>query len=204
VALALSLWLWLDLWYWDAAGSTLAAIVAGLVTGMVLRSLARSQIREAYEPLGQALVRAQILRERCEAHASAGHKKALARHRKQHNHDVLKAQRKYRRARGKIKRRREEEISQSHERFEGLKTASETQRERDSTQIEAKYQRLKAEVQDRYETDSRIVHERRDGILIESKARRERERTEMLTRWTEGLARARVEVAANQAESAKR
>jgi hypothetical protein len=168
-----------------AVGSTLAGTI---VLGLIMRILARRQVRDAYEPLRQGVA---FARGAADAYVEVSEKQQQGKY----AHAVRKRDREVHLLKGKaapvidsIARRRNQDIAEADESYKSLRAAIATRRDENQRKAEEDFQKESAAIEKQNADELDAARLRRDTQIQDSRRRYDEARVALERRLTDGLA----------------
>jgi hypothetical protein len=190
-------------WVYGPAISTAVALLAGVIVTLVLKSMARRQVVETYEPLRRAVADAEASHQHILEHYAARRSRQVTEAKDKHRTEMrrLQAEYKARRANGTLQRTQGLRLARDH--FDRRARENDRSRTEEHRQAEEHHQLRRASIQERWETESRETEERHRRLVTEIGARYAQDKKALTESWEQALARARAAVHEVNEEAAR-
>ncbi|MBS0208260.1 MAG: AAA family ATPase [Planctomycetes bacterium] len=207
------LFVWLALIYpagrlteWHISWIAISGVAGVLIGGgidLALYLLARGKVRQVFDPLGQALVDAELLRQHTMEVATARFQKEQAEIATRHQEEMSKANEKYQSARDAARQRRDEELARLEAKYPPKMAELRATYEADLTQCKQQHAHQLAEATAGHEKGMTDERQRAEHEMQSLAARAQSEAQAALTRWRDGVAQAEGEIAQLVADTNK-
>jgi hypothetical protein len=185
---------WVGDWWYGLVAATVIAGGTGLGVTLWLKALARTQVREIFQPLCQFLADATACHKRIHDIAARRLRRQLAAAQKRHDRGYRKAQHRYRRGRMATQLRRDTALREIEEKYPPLLAQLEQRIDQDLRHLEEKYRRQLTEIKERCEKDLAQIQEHRQRMLEVGKAEHEQAWQTLLAMWGQGMANLKTAV----------
>jgi DNA segregation ATPase FtsK/SpoIIIE, S-DNA-T family len=167
-----------------------AALAIGGIGSIILYFAARSRLRDAYDPLCQAVADGGAARQRCRAWVRGNQKRLqgqVAALRQRRNQELEEAQRKAQQRLGELNRQRAREASRVEKQFPPMLAAIRRRRDAALRAAETQYQKLATETETCYGTDMGQADALFARRSADNRGTQDRRWDELAKRWRSGI-----------------
>ena len=174
---------WQSGWLLGVFGGLGGTLAVGALASIVLRVIARGQVRQLCEPLRQALAAGRVCAKRRREEAGEHRDQEREKARRRRDTDLRKTQDTFRRCRQQLDLQREKRFQEAEAKYPALLERLEQQYEADLAQANAKYPNLLAENEDWFQNASREAEEHYAQQCQENRRWYDSQWTLLVTDW---------------------